>query len=263
MAPIFSIFVLSLMALVSASVSGVDQSKNLFPGSAQATAVPITIKTRETVSITRPADKVEAEIAVHGCHPDPSEAEKRTGFHLHDLQTRFNQLGMNASVGSSMSVGVDEGGGWDLYYLYGEESSCSGNSEAAEGFCGYSTLLVTVHDPDLLRHLSGNLSTSNTEAKLQHLDWHLSDATNAKQKIELRRKAWEEMQQTAEEYAAILGVGQVMPRVMDELYNRETIISWDRGRHRAEWFRNWDGEGGLRVPLVEMTGEFGFEFITT
>lgn len=228
--------------------------------------VPMTIGARSEVSVANPAEIAEADIAVHACHNERSEAEKRTDAHLKVLEKHFKSLGLNTSVPFTTTVQDGDDDEWDesMYRSgRGRKASYSGEDEEPQekpkpSFCGSSTLTVTVTDLSLLPHLSANLSAQYAEARLEFVDWRLTDATKMAKKTELRQKALREMTEIGKDYAKILGVENVVPMHLDEQYGYEdTRVS--RARGRMAWRMERD-EVDLRVPEVQIFTEFKFEF---
>lgn len=228
--------------------------------------IPMTISARSELSVTHPAEIAEADIAVHACHDDRSEAEKRTDAHVKVLEKHFSTLGLNTSVPFTTIVRDGYDDEWDESTYgsgRGRKALSFGDDEEPQEktglhFCGISTLTVAVADLSLLPHLGTNLSAQYAEARLEYVDWRLSDATKIVKKTELRQKALGEMMVIGKDYATILGVEKVVPTLFDEQYGYEdTRVR--RARGRMAWRLERD-EVDLRVPEVQMFTEFKFEF---
>lgn len=268
MAPNVSTLLLLATALASAKSLNQIRGANLryqeqSPFTQAKDNVPMTISARSEIRVSHIAEIAEADIAVHACHANRDEAEKRTESHQKVLEKHFTELGLNTTISSPPTVRDATEDNWEengfrrRRYRKHDDDEDEEEEEKGKSFCGTTSLTVTLVNLDMLAHLRANLSAAHAEARLEYVDWRLTDATKAKKKTELRHKALAEMTEIGNDYAEVFGVDKVVPTSFDEQYGYDDRVRRGQGKRRIYFM---DDDVDLSVPDVHMFTEFKFDF---
>merc|ERR1712072_62418 len=237
-----------VLAAATASASGfktpfqgiADAAQSPFAGKHEK---PLTVSARDDVRVSHRAEMAEAYLSIRACDGDADKANENGEHFLNTLKNFFSDAGLNTTVTSPTTVKPSSG------------------EDEDEKQCARSSISVFVHDLDLLSTLNTNLTSgTGAHARINYINWQLSEATKAAQKSELRRKALDAMLETGKDYAAALGVSEFVPTEFEEDYTLEDVRRPDSYRGRYRIFNMNEDSVDLRVPDIEQCMEVRCKF---
>merc|ERR1711939_1213114 len=240
-----------VLAAATASASGfktpfqgiADAAQSPFAGKHEK---PLTVSARDDVRVSHRAEMAEAYLSIRACDSDAD---------------------LNTTVTSPTTVKPSSGDDYDDYAFRsrrirgGKNKHDDAEEDEDEKQCARSSISVFVHDLDLLSTLNTNLTSgTGAHARINYINWQLSEATKAAQKSELRRKALDAMLETGKDYAAAFGVSEFVPTEFEEMYSFEDVRHPDAYRGRYRIFDMDEDSVDLRVPDIEQCMEVRCKF---
>ncbi|KAI6908320.1 hypothetical protein KC318_g1039 [Hortaea werneckii] len=263
---------LLILAAATASASGLktplqgiaDAAQSPFAGKHEK---PLTLSARDDVRVSHRAEMAEAYLSIRACDADADKANENGEHFLNNLKHVFSDAGLNTTVTSPTTVKTSSDDDYDNYAFRsrrmrgGKNKHDDDEADEDEKQCASSSILVFVHDLDLLSTLNTNLtSDTGAHARVTYINWQLSEATKAAQKSELRRKALDAMLETGKDYAAAFGVSEFVPTEFEEEYTLEDVRRPDSYRGRYRIFDMNEDSVDLRVPDIEQCMEVRCKF---
>ncbi|RMY57270.1 hypothetical protein D0865_03208 [Hortaea werneckii] len=261
-----------VLAAATASASGLktpfqgiaDAAQSPFAGKHEK---PLTVSARDDVRVSHRAEMAEAYLSIRACDADADKANENGEHFLNNLKNLFSDAGLNTTVTSPTTVKPSSGDDYDDYAFRsrrirgGKNKHDDAEEDEDEKQCARSSISVFVHDLDLLSTLNTNLTSgTGAHARINYINWQLSEATKAAQKSELRRKALDAMLETGKDYAAAFGVSEFVPTEFEEEYTLEDVRRPDSYRGRYRIFDMNEDSVDLRVPDIEQCMEVRCKF---
>jgi len=263
---------LLILAAATASASGfktplqgiAEAAQSPFAGKREK---PLTVSVQDDIRVSHRAEMAEAYLSIRACDTDADKANENGEHFLNSLKNVFNDAGLNTTVTSPTTVKSSSDDDYDDYELRprrlrgGKNKHADAEGDEDEKQCASSSIMVIVHDLDLLSTLNASLtSDAGAHARIDYIDWQLSEATKAAQKSELRRKALNTMLETGKDYAAAFGVSEFTPTEFEEEYSFDHVLRPDGHRGRYRFFDMDEDSMDLRVPDIEQCMEVRCKF---
>ncbi|KAI7081588.1 hypothetical protein KC356_g9016 [Hortaea werneckii] len=265
---------LLVLAAATVSASGLKTPLQGIAGAVQSPFAgkrekPLTVSVQDDVRVSHRAEMAEAYLNIRACDAVADKA-KETGEHfLSSLKNVFTDAGLNTTVTSPTTVKSSSDDDYDDFAFRprrmrgGKDKHTDAEEDEAEDEkqCASSSISVLVHNLDLLSILNTNLtSDTGAHARINYINWQLSEDTKAAQKSELRRKALNSMLETGKDYAAAFGVSEFVPTEFEEMYSFEDVRHPDAYRGRYRIFDMDEDSVDLRVPDIEQCMEVRCKF---
>lgn len=265
---------LILLAAATASASGL---KAPLQGIANAAQSPfggkreksLAISARDDFRISHRAESAEAYLSIRACDAGADKAKENGERFQSDLRKILTDAGLKTTVTSPTTVKRSQ----NVHYVDSDEYALSSRrrhggkmkwfdteEEDDEKHCASSSILVLVHDVDLISVLDTKpASDTGAHARIERIDWQLSEATKAAQKSELRRKAVNILLETGKDYAAAFGVDEFVPMALElqEEYTYDEVRPPKGHRRRYEDFDMDEDSTDLSVPDIEIFMDVG------
>ncbi|KAI7189891.1 hypothetical protein KC316_g6035 [Hortaea werneckii] len=253
-----------VLAAATASASGLktpfqgiaDAAQSPFAGKHEK---PLTVSARDDVRVSHRAEMAEAYLSIRACDADADKANEDGEHFLNNLKNVFTGAGLNTTVTSPTTVKTSSDDDYDDYAFRscrmrgGKNKHDAAEEDEDEEQCARSSITVFVHDLELLSTLNTNLtSDTGAHARIDYINWQLSEATRAAQKSELRRKALSAMLETGKDYAVAFGVSEFLPMEFEEEYTFEDVRRPNAYRDRYRIFAMDEDSTDLSVPDIEI-----------